>query len=66
MKKGDRVGILSGNCDRYIELFFGATLMGVIVVVLNNTYTPIECVSSLEHSGKSRKTSELRLSGLES
>jgi len=51
MKKGDRIGILSGNCDSYVELFFGATLIGVIVVVLNNTYTPIECVNSLEHSG---------------
>lgn len=52
IRRGDRIGILSGNCERYIELFFATTLIGGIVVVLNNTYTPAECVNALEHSGK--------------
>ncbi|KAL3427634.1 4-coumarate-CoA ligase [Phlyctema vagabunda] len=51
VKRGDRVGILSGNCERYIELFFATTLIGGIVVVLNNTYTPKECINALDHSG---------------
>ncbi|RDW95257.1 hypothetical protein BP5796_01020 [Coleophoma crateriformis] len=51
IRRGDRVGILSGNCERYVEVFFAASLIGGIVVVLNNTYTPKECVGAVEHSG---------------
>lgn len=51
IQPGDRVGILSGNCERYVEVFFATALIGGIVVVLNNTYTPNECVGALEHSG---------------
>lgn len=50
---GDRVGILSGNCERYLELFLGTTHIGAIFVLLNNTYTPEECQNALEHSGNS-------------
>ncbi|KAH8811663.1 hypothetical protein F5884DRAFT_284170 [Xylogone sp. PMI_703] len=51
IRPGDRIGILSGNCERYIEIFFATTIIGGIVVVLNNTYTPTELLNALEHSG---------------
>lgn len=51
VKAGDRVGIFSGNCERYIELFFAVCRIGAIFVVLNPAYTPIECENALKHSG---------------
>ena len=51
VKAGDRIGIFSGNCERYIELFFAVCRIGAIFVVLNPAYTPIECENALKHSG---------------
>ena len=48
----DRIGIFSGNCERYIELFFAVCRIGAIFVVLNPAYTPVECENALRHSGK--------------
>ncbi|KAK0610571.1 hypothetical protein B0T17DRAFT_512064 [Bombardia bombarda] len=39
---GDRVGIMAGNCEQYASVFFAATRIGAILVILNNTYTPTE------------------------
>ena len=50
---GDRVGIFSGNCERYVELFFATCRIGAIFVVLNPAYTPVECQNALRHSGMS-------------
>ena len=47
----DRVGVFSGNCERYIELFFATCRIGAIFVVLNPAYTPVECERALRHSG---------------
>lgn len=49
----DRIGIFSGNCERYIELFFAVCRIGAIFVVLNPAYTPVECENALRHSGMS-------------
>ncbi|KNG89596.1 long-chain-fatty-acid-CoA ligase [Aspergillus nomiae NRRL 13137] len=48
--KGDRIGIMAGNCEQYISVFFAAARVGAILVVLNNTYTPSELYYALEHT----------------
>lgn len=53
IQKGDRVGIMAGNCEQYISVFFAAARVGAILVVLNNTYTPSELYYALNHSGES-------------
>jgi hypothetical protein len=52
----DRVGIMSGNCERYIALFFACARVGAICVTLNNTYTATEMEYALKHTSKSSKT----------
>ncbi|KAJ5157944.1 uncharacterized protein N7500_007595 [Penicillium coprophilum] len=51
IQKGDRIGIMAGNCEQYISVFFAAARVGAILVVLNNTYTPSELHYALNHSG---------------
>lgn len=46
----DRVGIMSGNCERYIALFFACARVGAICVTLNNTYTATEMEYALKHT----------------
>ncbi|EDU44801.1 short-chain-fatty-acid-CoA ligase [Pyrenophora tritici-repentis Pt-1C-BFP] len=46
----DRVGIMSGNCERYIALFFACVRVGAICVTLNNTYTATETEYALKHT----------------
>ncbi|KAL2114908.1 hypothetical protein VTJ04DRAFT_10571 [Mycothermus thermophilus] len=45
---GDRVGIMAGNCEQYAAVFFAATRIGAILVILNNTYTPTEAQYGLD------------------
>jgi long-chain acyl-CoA synthetase len=52
---GDRVGIMAGNCEQYAAVFFSATRVGAILVILNNTYTPTEALYGLRFSGMSSK-----------
>ncbi|EAQ83085.1 conserved hypothetical protein [Chaetomium globosum CBS 148.51] len=47
---GDRVGIMAGNCEQYAAVFFAATRIGAILVILNNTYTPTEAQYGLDFS----------------
>ncbi|KAK5659234.1 hypothetical protein OQA88_1326 [Cercophora sp. LCS_1] len=47
---GDRVGIMAGNCEQYASVFFAATRIGAILVILNNTYTPTEAQYALSFS----------------
>lgn len=54
----DRVGIMSGNCERYIALFFACARVGAICVTLNNTYTATEMEYALKHTSKSRPRGE--------
>lgn len=48
---GDRVGIMAGNCEQYAAVFFAATRIGAILVILNNTYTPTEAQYGLDFTG---------------
>ncbi|PLB44516.1 long-chain-fatty-acid-CoA ligase [Aspergillus steynii IBT 23096] len=50
IQKGDRIGIMAGNCEQYISVFFAAARVGAILVVLNNTYTPSELYYALDHT----------------
>jgi acyl-CoA synthetase (AMP-forming)/AMP-acid ligase II len=52
VKRGDRVGILAGNCEEYVAVFFATGYLGCILVVLNSTYTATEAKYALNHSGK--------------
>ncbi|KAK4186298.1 putative long chain fatty acid acyl-CoA [Podospora australis] len=47
---GDRVGIMAGNCEQYAAIFFAATRIGAILVIMNNTYTPTEALYGLDFS----------------
>lgn len=53
LRAGDRVGILAGNCEEYVAVFFAAGYLGCILVVLNSTYTADEAQFALNHSGES-------------
>jgi acyl-CoA synthetase (AMP-forming)/AMP-acid ligase II len=48
----DRIGIMSGNCEKYIALFFACVRVGAICVTLNNTYTAVEMEFALRHTSK--------------
>ncbi|KAJ5579449.1 uncharacterized protein N7459_005434 [Penicillium hispanicum] len=50
IQKGDRIGVMAGNCEQYISVFFAAARVGAILVVLNNTYTPSEVYYALNHT----------------
>ncbi|KAF1994954.1 acetyl-CoA synthetase-like protein [Amniculicola lignicola CBS 123094] len=46
----DRVGIMSGNCERYVAVFFACARVGAVCVTLNNTYTATEAERALKHT----------------
>ena len=48
---GDRVGIMAGNCEQYVAVFFACVRIGAILVILNNTYTPEEAEYALKFTG---------------
>ncbi|KAJ4252788.1 hypothetical protein NW762_010694 [Fusarium torreyae] len=50
VRKGDRIAILSGDDERFIELFFAVGRIGAILVILNKTYTPTETERGLNHA----------------
>lgn len=50
---GDRVGIMAGNCEQYIAVFFAVARIGGILVILNNTYTKTEAQYALGFTGMS-------------
>jgi len=52
LRRGDRVGILAGNCEEYVAVFFATGYLGCILVVLNATYTATEAKYALDHSGE--------------
>jgi long-chain acyl-CoA synthetase len=51
LKPGDRIGILSLNCDRYLESLFGLSLGGFVFVPINTRLAPPEIVFWLNDSG---------------
>lgn len=56
----DRVGIMSGNCEKYIAVFFACVRLGAICVTLNNTYTPTEAELALKKTRKHIKSDILK------
>lgn len=53
-KKGDRVGIMAGNCLPYVELLFACSHVGAALVVLNTSYTVPELNAAVSYSGNLR------------
>ena len=52
IRPGDRIGIMAGNCEQYVSVFFACMRIGCILVILNNTYTASEAQYALEFTGK--------------
>ncbi|KAL2071964.1 hypothetical protein VTL71DRAFT_11307 [Oculimacula yallundae] len=50
VQPGDRIAILSGDDERYVELFFATGRIGAILVVLNKIYTPLEVIRALKYT----------------
>ncbi|HEY6327903.1 MAG TPA: long-chain-fatty-acid--CoA ligase, partial [Blastocatellia bacterium] len=50
IRKGDSVAILSENCHRVIDAFFGAPLLGSILIPLNFRLIPDDFLYILNHS----------------
>ncbi|KAL1954137.1 hypothetical protein VTO42DRAFT_1717 [Malbranchea cinnamomea] len=63
IKRGDTVGVMAGNCEQYVALFFAAGRIGAILVVINNTYTPPELIYALSHAGMSQTIPRARQRG---
>ena len=51
VEKGDRVAILSQNCHRVLEAFFGTPLLGSILMPLNFRLLPDDFQYILNHGG---------------
>lgn len=51
MTKGERIGILSGNCLEFLELAIAGYKLGTILVPLNVRLTPPELRYIIDHSG---------------
>jgi O-succinylbenzoate-CoA ligase len=49
-KRGDRLAILSQNCDTYLEWYFGCGKAGIIVVPINYRLSENEMTNLLTHS----------------
>jgi len=52
-KKEDRIAVLSQNCHRVLEAFFGAPLLGAVLMPLNFRLVPDDFEYILNHGGAS-------------
>jgi long-chain acyl-CoA synthetase len=50
LDKGDRVALMLGNSEHFVEAFYGALRAGLVVVPLNVTFTPNEIAQILADS----------------
>ena len=48
---GDRVGILMGNDEKWLALFYGAALIGAVTVPVNTRFKAAEIDFCLKQSG---------------
>jgi fatty-acyl-CoA synthase len=48
--KGDRVAILSPNCHRFLESFYGVTAIGAVLVPLNYRLVPADFLYIVNHA----------------
>jgi fatty-acyl-CoA synthase len=51
LERGDRVGILMGNDEKWLALFYGAALIGAASVPVNTRFKAAEIAFCLEQSG---------------
>jgi fatty-acyl-CoA synthase len=50
LKRGDRIGILMGNDEKWLALFYGAALMGAITVPVNTRFKAAEVAFCLQQA----------------
>ncbi|KAF2753104.1 acetyl-CoA synthetase-like protein [Pseudovirgaria hyperparasitica] len=50
IRPGDKIGVMAGNCEQFVSLFFATTRIGAIIVLLNNTYTAEEAQNTLQYT----------------
>src|SRR5690348_6299163 len=48
--RGDHVGVLMGNDEKWLALFYGAALIGAVTVPVNTRFKPPEIAYCLEQS----------------
>ena len=48
---GDRVAVLSQNCDRFLEVYFAVFWAGAVIVPLNTRLTPAEILFQIDDAG---------------
>ncbi|KAE8147219.1 acetyl-CoA synthetase-like protein [Aspergillus avenaceus] len=53
VRKGDRIAIFSSDDERFAELFLAVARIGAILVILNKTYTILECDRAIRHTDAS-------------
>jgi fatty-acyl-CoA synthase len=53
LSRGDRVGVWSGTCPQYLELYFAVAKAGLVMVAINNMFTEREASFQVEDSGAS-------------
>jgi fatty-acyl-CoA synthase len=51
LERGDRVGILMGNDEKWLALFYGAALIGAVSVPVNTRFKAAEIAFCLEQAG---------------
>jgi fatty-acyl-CoA synthase len=51
LRQGDRVGILMGNDEKWLALFYGAALIGAVTVPVNTRFKAAEIDFCLKQSG---------------
>ncbi|HEX7248826.1 MAG TPA: class I adenylate-forming enzyme family protein, partial [Burkholderiales bacterium] len=51
IRHGDRVGILMGNDEKWLALFYGAALLGAVTVPVNTRFKAAEIDFCLKQSG---------------
>ena len=51
LQPGDRIALLMQNCLEFLDLFYGAAKLGIVVVPLNTRLTPSELSFILSDSG---------------
>jgi long-chain acyl-CoA synthetase len=56
VQSGDRIAILSGDDERFVQVFFAAARIGACLVIINKTYTVPECLRALKHTGEDCQT----------
>jgi long-chain acyl-CoA synthetase len=65
LRPGDRVGVLGANCHRYLELYLGLPIHGLVIVPLNVRHTAAERTYALRDAGARVLFADRPLEGLD-